>query len=273
MNISRLLDPWPARVSASLLTVLLLFGCASPPEGDAEAQAAYDEINDPIEPLNRAIFSFNQFADGILIKPLALAYRTFVPPEPREGVHNFLTNLRAPIVLANDLMQGEFDRAVITVERFAINSTAGLGGLFDVAAKFGIEGHREDFGQTLSVWGSGEGPFLMLPLLGPSNPRDVTGLVVDGFIDPVPYFVSSDVQLARTLLRAADERERVLDALDEIERTSLDFYATLRSLYRQRRADEIRNGAPAPVVPIPAISIEEFEEFEDTAEGQVSMVN
>jgi phospholipid-binding lipoprotein MlaA len=167
-------------------------------------------------------------------------------------------------------MQGEVDRAVVTIGRFAINSTAGLGGLIDVAAKMGIDGHREDFGQTLAVWGSGEGPYLMLPLLGPSNPRDVTGLVVDGFIDPVPYFVSTDVQLARTLVRGVDERERVLDALDEIERTSLDFYATLRSLYRQRRADEIRNGAQAPVVPIPAISIEEFE---DTDEGQISMVN
>ncbi len=269
MNVRKYLDPWPARLSASLLTVALLFGCASPPEGDADAQAAYDEINDPLEPFNRAIFSFNQFADGILIKPIALAFRTFVPPEPREGVRNFLSNLRSPIVLANDLMQGEFDRAVVTIERFAINSTAGLGGLIDVAARFGIEGHREDFGQMLAVWGSGEGPFLMLPILGPSNPRDVTGLVVDGFIDPVPYFVSSNIQVARTVLRGADERERVLDALDEIERTSLDFYATLRSLYRQRRADEIRNGAPAPVVPIPAISIEEFE-YPD--EGQVSMV-
>ncbi len=270
MNVRKFLDPWPARLSASLLTVALLFGCASPPEGDADALADYDEINDPLEPFNRAIFSFNQFADGILIKPLALAFRTFVPPEPREGVHNFLTNLRSPIVLANDLMQGEFDRAVVTIERFAINSTAGLGGLIDVAARFGIEGHREDFGQTLAVWGSGEGPYLMLPLFGPSNPRDATGLVVDIFFDPLWYFASSEILWARAVVRGVDERERVLDALDEIERTSLDFYATLRSLYRQRRADEIRNGAPVPVVPIPAISIEEFE---DTDEGQVSLVN
>lgn len=270
MNMSKFFDPWPARISASLLTVVLLFGCASPPEGDADAQAAYDEINDPIEPFNRAVFSFNQFADGILIKPITLAYRTFVPPEPREGVRNFLANLRSPIVLANDLLQGEFDRAVVTVQRFAINSTAGLGGLFDVAATFGIEGHSEDFGQTLAVWGSGEGPYLMLPLLGPSNPRDATGLIVDSLFDPLWYLASSDALWTRALVRGLYERERVLDALDEIERTSLDFYATLRSLYRQRRADHIRNGAQAPVVPIPAISIEEFE---DTDEGLVSMVN
>ena len=270
MNIRKFFDPWPARLSASLLTALLLFGCASPPEGDADAQADYDEVNDPIEPFNRAVFSFNQFADGILIKPLAEAYRTFVPPEPREGVHNFLANLRSPIVLANDLMQGEFDRAVVTIERFVINSTAGLGGLIDVAARMGIEGHREDFGQTLAVWGSGEGPFLMLPLLGPSNPRDVAGLIVDGFIDPAAYLVADNLLLARTLVRGVDERERVIDELNEIERESLDFYAKLRSVYRQFRDDEIRNGAPAPILPIPAISIEEFER---TDEKRVSMVN
>ena len=135
----------------------------------------------------------------------------------------------------------------MTVQRFAINSTAGLGGLFDVAATFGIEGHREDFGQTLAVWGSGEGPYLMLPLLGPSNPRDVTGLVVDGFIDPVPYFVSYDIQLARTLLLGAAERERVLDAPDELERPSPVSYAAQRLPYPALLAPATRQGAVAPV--------------------------
>ncbi len=272
--------PLLARLSASVLCVAFLLGCAtSPPAEEAEpqteaqaeeAQAEIDEVNDPIEPVNRAIFSFNQFADGILIRPLALMYRQLTPPPLRRSVRNFLNNLNTPVILANDILQGKTDRAMVTGKRFLINSTVGVGGLLDVAGDWGIEGHREDFGQTLAEWGSGEGPYLMLPILGPSNPRDTVGLVVDSFIDPVGYFIPSDWALARTLVRGIDERERIVDALDEIERASLDFYATLRSLYRQRRADEIRDGEPAPVLPIPSLSIDDFE---DTDGELITLVN
>lgn len=250
-----------------------LTGCASAPAAEDEELAAFDDVNDPLEPMNRAIFSFNQFADGLLLKPLALMYRDLVPPPVRSGMHNALDNIRTPVVLVNDLLQGDLERAGITVQRFFINSTIGLGGMMDMAAEFGIEGHREDFGQTLGVWGSGEGAYLMLPLFGPSNPRDATGLVVDTFLDPLVYFAPTEALIARTALRGIDEREGVIDTLDEIERTSLDFYATLRSLYRQRRDDQIRNGRPAPVVPIPSISIDEFDEFEDEEEDKLSLIN
>jgi phospholipid-binding lipoprotein MlaA len=260
-----------AALSATLLGTAILAGCATRPIDDQEAVAAYEEANDPLEPMNRAIFSFNQFADGILIKPLAIMYRMLVPPEVRSGLHNFLENLRAPVHLANDLMQGETDRAFITFQRFIINSTAGGAGFVDVAEDFGIEGHREDFGQTIAVWGSGEGPYLMLPLLGPSNVRDTTGLVVDSFLDPLVYFVPNEALIARTLVRGIDEREGVLDTLDEIERTSLDFYATLRSLYRQHREDVIRNGAPSEVLPVPAISIQDFEKIEDDQDAKFTL--
>ena len=255
--------PSLARVFGAVLCVAVLVGCAaSAPEGDAEAQAAIDETNDPIEPVNRAIFSFNQFADGILIKPLALMYRDLTPPPVRRGVRNMLSNLRTPVTLANDLLQGKGGRALVTGERFLINTTVGVGGLMDIASDWGIEGHREDFGQTLAEWGSGEGPYLMLPLLGPSNPRDTVGLVVDSVLDPFGYFIPTKYAITRTLVRGIDERERVVDQLDEIERASLDFYATLRSLYRQRRADEIRDGKAAVIVPIPSLSIEDFEDIE-----------
>ena len=245
------------------MTVALAAWTAAPARAQAspatEATGNIDVVNDPFETFNRAIFQINLFLDGILIKPLALLYRDLVPPEVRTGVHNALANLRAPVTLANDLMQGDTDRAGITIQRFFINSTVGLGGMLDVASDFGIQGHREDFGQTIAIWGGGAGPYLVLPVLGPSNPRDLVGLVADGFTDPLTYVAPSGVLIARTSLRAIDEREAVIEPLDEIQKTSLDFYATLRSLYRQRRADEIRNGRPAPVMTIPSISINGFE--------------
>ena len=245
---------------------MLLAACATPPAGD---DGAYDEVNDPFESMNRAIFSFNQFVDGLLFKPLALLYRALLPPEVQQGIGGVIETLRTPVTLANDLMQGDLDRAGETVGRFAINATAGIGGIFDVAAEFGLEGHREDFGQTLAVWGSGEGMYLVLPIFGPSNPRDAIGLGVDAFLDPLIYFANTGPLLIRTGVRGIDERATVVDALDEIERTSIDFYATMRSLYRQHRADVIRNGSPAPVVPIPSLS---FDDFQAPQEERISLV-
>lgn len=259
----------------SFLWAGLLTACASTPQDGEDAFAEFEQINDPFEGLNRGIFAFNQFADALIIKPMALLYRLLLPPEVRRGIHNALQNLRTPVTLANDLMQGEIGRAGDTIGRFVINSTAGIGGLMDVAADFGIEGHREDFGQTLAVWGTGEGPYIIIPVLGPSNVRDVTGLFADAFLDPLNYYAPNDALLARTVIRGIDERERILDTLEEIERTSLDFYATLRSLYRQHRNDEIRNGEPAPAVPIPSISFDEFdsEDDDDFRKDLVSLAN
>lgn len=250
----------PTRLFALILCAVLLIGCATAPEGGVAGQGVLDEINDPLEPMNRAVFKFNQFADGLFFRPLALMYGDLVPDLARRGVRNFLDNLRTPVTLANDILQGKPGRAAITVKRFAINSTVGIGGLLDMATRFGVEErHREDFGQTLATWGSEEGVYLILPLLGPSNPRDAIGLVADGFLDPLNYVVPGEAVFGRTLVRGIDELEQVVDTLDEIERTSLDYYATIRSLIRQRRADEIRDGRPAPLVPIPSISFDEFD--------------
>ncbi len=254
----------PVRLAAIAMAALMVAWNAAPALAQSspatEAGSDIDVVNDPLEAFNRLIFEINLFLDGILIKPLALLYRDLIPPEVRTGVHNALSNLRAPVTLANDLMQGEGERAGNTIQRFVINSTVGLGGVLDVATDFGIPGHREDFGQTLATWGSGEGPYLVLPVLGPSNPRDVLGLIVDGFTDPLTYVAPTEALIARTSIRGIDEREAVIEPLDEIQKTSLDFYATLRSLYRQRRDDEIRNGRPAPVMTIPSISIDDFED-------------
>ncbi|MCH9019725.1 MAG: VacJ family lipoprotein [Proteobacteria bacterium] len=259
-----------SRLLGSILAVFLLAACATPPLGGEAKMAEFDQVNDPFEPVNRGIFSFNQFVDGVLFEPLAMLYRDLLPPPVRDSVENFLNNLRSPVTLASDLAQGKMDRATTTVGRFVINSTIGVGGLIDMAEEFGLEGHREDFGQTLAVWGSEEGLYLVLPLFGPSNVRDAVGLVADAFLDPLTYFASTQALVARTFVRGIDERENVLDTLDEIERTSIDYYATLRSLYRQRRADEIRDGEPAPVIPIPSISIDDFESDKS---GQATLVN
>jgi phospholipid-binding lipoprotein MlaA len=236
----------------ALAAVLALGACATPPE-DPQARAEFEAENDPIEPFNRAIFDFNIVVDDALIRPAAVAYRDVVPQPARDGVHNALDNLRSPIVFANDVLQGEPERAGTTVLRFLINSTFGLFGIFDVAKDAGHPGHSEDFGQTFASWGIGEGPYLVLPLLGPSNPRDATGVVAEWYADPFNRWMdNTDRDWAiwtRAGLTGIDARSRNIDTIDELKKTSIDFYAAVRSLYRQRRAEEIRNSRPTAEPP------------------------
>ena len=245
-------------------------GCATaPPADDPDGVAAFKEANDPLEPLNRAIFAVNRQLDRFLLRPVAEVYRTVLPMPVRDSVRNVLNNLRSPANFANDMLQGESDRAGKSATRFAVNSTVGLGGIIDVADSniLGddepIPYHGEDFGQTLAVWGLGEGPYLVLPLLGPSSPRDAVGLVGDSLMDPISYIVPNEKRLAFSLARfgarGIDTRSRHIETLDEIEHTAIDFYVTIRSLYRQQRRSGIANGRDVPVMPAPEISIE-FDE-------------
>ncbi len=235
------------RIAVSLFALALVAGCATPPPADdKEAVAEFEQLNDPLEPMNRAIFEFNQVVDRAMLKPLAQGYRAVVPPFGRDRVRDFLNNLRSPIIFANDLLQGEPDRAVQTAMRFAFNTGFGAAGLFDVAAPGGIPYHDEDFGQTFAVWGIGEGPYLVLPILGPSNPRDTVGLAAEWLVDPLNLYldrIGADWAIwSRAGMYGIDKRERYLDKLDEIERGSLDYYASLRSMNRQIRATEVKNG-------------------------------
>lgn len=241
---------------AGLMTVaiaLALSGCATPPPADdPEGLAAYNEANDPIEPFNRKIFAFNMTLDTYVIKPVATAYRDYVPDQVRDGVENFLDNLRSPVILLNDVLQLQPQRAGETFGRFVANTILGVGGIFDVVDK--VPAHSEDFGQTLGYWGVPEGPYLMLPLLGPAPIRDGIGLGVDTLTDPFTILVNSTpVSFTRTFVRGIDTRSRNIKVLDEIERTSIDYYAAIRSLYRQRRDDEIRNGEPRTAI-VPEIA-------------------
>ncbi|MFQ5985058.1 MAG: VacJ family lipoprotein [Alphaproteobacteria bacterium] len=252
------------------LFALALAACATPPSIDEpEALAAYEEARDPLEPTNRQIFEFNRGLDRVILKPVAESYREVVPAFARRRVRNFLNNLKSPVVFVNDVLQAKPDRATVTLGRFLINSTFGLAGLFDIPALSGDVGHDEDFGQTLAVWGLGDGPYLMLPLLGPSNPRDGIGILVDSILDPFNYILPTAGSIARTGATAVDRREAILDSLDEVERTSIDFYAAIRSLYRQHRGDEIRDQELPPLPPILDITQEEVPPIPDITQEEV----
>jgi phospholipid-binding lipoprotein MlaA len=227
---------------------------AQAPQTITAQQVAQEDENDPFEGSNRFTFKVNNALDGILLRPVSIAYRAVLPDFARSGVRNFMNNLNSPVVFTNDLLQGEGDRAGDTFIRFGINSTIGLGGLIDVAKDIGYPYHDEDFGQTLAVWGVGDGPYLYFLLMGPSNARDFAGFVVDRGFDPLTYVNWGDdgmeyVPIARTVLNVIDLRSRNIETLDDIERSSVDYYASIRSLYRQSRADAIRNGAPSQELP------------------------
>lgn len=236
-----------AKLATALMALVFVTGCATPPpESDPEAVAEWEQVNDPLEPMNRVVFDFNNTLDTYALRPVAEGYRDLIPAFGRERIHDFLQNLHAPLIFANDLLQGEGDRAVQTFFRAAFNTTFGVLGLIDIASAAGIPLHEEDFGQTLAVWGIGEGPYLVLPLFGPSNPRDGFGLAVESYADPVGIGLSNvgyaEANWGRSALDGLDRRTAMLESLDDVKRTSLDFYASLRSLYRQHRAAEISNG-------------------------------
>lgn len=242
------------RLAASAFALVLVAGCATPPPADDKlAVQEFNEVNDPLEPMNRVVFDFNQAVDRALLKPLAQGYRAAVPEFGRDRVSSFLDNLRAPLVFVNDLLQGNPDRAVETLMRFAFNSSFGIGGLFDLAGEGGIAKHNEDLGQTFAVWGISEGPYLVLPILGPSNPRDALGIAGEAVADPFNIWwdnTGADWAIwTRAGISGVEKREKLLDVLDDVERTSIDYYSALRSLYRQRRGSEIRNENEGKVSP------------------------
>jgi phospholipid-binding lipoprotein MlaA len=228
---------------ALALTLLLLAGCAEkPPANDPDALADYNERNDPYEPLNRKFYALNNALDKALLRPLAVGYRAAVPMVVRTHVHQTLSNMSNPTQLANDVLQGKPRKAGNTFMRMVINTTIGVGGVFDVASGWGFPDHDTDFGLTLAVWGIPSGPFLFLPVLGPSNPRDAVGYGGNTVLDPftwVSFGGSATLGWSRFGLGAVDARERALDATDSIDKTALDIYATYRSLAQQHRESAV----------------------------------
>ena len=272
-----------------IVATLLLAGCSTfsgvfddtEPQS-AEAIAEAEAVNDPLEPLNRFIFELNRGLDHIVLRPTAWVYRAVLPAFAQDAVENFLHNLNSPIIFLNDVLQGEGGRAGDTLTRFVINSTIGIAGLADPASSVGFARHDEDFGQTLGVWGVNEGPYIMLPIFGPSNPRDALGRVVDHFTDPIGYWanqttwVDNDkrdwIQPTRSFVERVDWRARHMEEVDDLERTSLDYYAAVRNLYRQHRADQIRNDKVGDMPEINALpTMEDFDNMDGGNSGSAEI--
>lgn len=201
-----------------------------------------EEVIDPLEPINRVIFDFNDTVDTLIFRPVAAVYGFIAPDLVKRSVRNFFANLNAPVILANDLLQLTFEDAGITTARFAINTTVGLLGFFEVASDFGLPPHHADFGQTLHSYGVGQGLFVMVPLLGPSTARDALGSLVDTLFQPANYFLETPQDLGLALVEGISRREALIVALDDLRENSIDFYAALRGAYYQDRATELRKG-------------------------------
>ncbi len=210
-----------------------------------ETGSLYGEDSDPLEPVNRVLFAIHDGVDIVALRPVAYIYNRAFPQFVRNGVSNFLSNLASPITFVNDILQGEIDRAGTTLVRFLINTTVGFGGVGDAAAMMGHAPHYEDFGQTMAVWGIGTGPYLFVPIIGPTTLRHAVGRVVDTALSPWTWLLYNEptyialIPAGVTLLSARSEN---LEALDNLRETSPDYYASIRNLYFQNRNYEINNG-------------------------------
>lgn len=234
---------------AAALT-LSLAACATPPTDPAE-RAEFDKTNDPLEPFNRDVLDFNLWVNRNALTPVAREYVDLVPEGGRNAIRHFLDNLGEPIVFANNVLQGEFKRASDTAVRFVMNTTFGIGGTFDFATKAGLEKQTGDFGQTLYSWGVDDGPYLVLPILGPSNPRDAVGFGVDSYGDPWGQLAGDFnywyLGIVRGAVNGIDMWSRNMDNFDQLQKSAIDFYSELRTVFRQNRASVLRHGEPAPL--------------------------
>ena len=226
---------------------------------DFETTTIEDEIYDPFEPVNRTIFSFNNVADRVVLEPISKGYKK-LPSPIQSGINNFLSNLRAPLVVVNQLLQGQGENAIQSSGRFIVNSTVGVLGLIDVAEKIGLEEKKEDYGQTLATWGVGDGFYIVLPLFGPSNLRDTSGMVLTMMTDPINAYAVSEGEAwlvpMRTAANAVDQRSQIIDEVNALRDNSVDYYAAVRSSYYQNRKAAINNVDDNELTPLPLISIE-----------------
>ncbi|MEL7130436.1 MAG: VacJ family lipoprotein [Pseudomonadota bacterium] len=250
-------------LAKTAFVVFWLSACASTPPANT------DDVYDPFESFNRKVYGFNNSVDRAIVGPVARGYIKTVPEPARDGVHNALVNANSTVTFANDILQGKPGRAAETFTRFLINTTIGLGGLFDVAGKSGLEGHTEDFGQTLGVWGMPMGPYFMAPFLGPTNLRDTAGGVVDNLFDPltwVEFGVSDNLDLylngGLVVTNALDTRARLNDAFEALQ-DQPEPYTALRRAYSAGRKTAVRDGQPVdnPYDDLP--DFDDFDDFED----------
>lgn len=232
-----------------LISVLLISFAGCSTNNKLVKNGTQDITNDPYEKINREIFEFNNNLDDYFFKPVARGWRK-LPDFPKENLANMAETAYAPLNLANALLQFDVEGVGLILSRFLINLTFGFGGMYDIASSEefgGIEKRNEDFGQTLAVWGVDEGAYLMLPIFGPSNTRDAFGRGIDAVLNPMSFAfrmnnIGIEGRLTQPVIKGVDTRDLYLDYLEEIEESSLDFYATMRSLYQQKRKTDIKNG-------------------------------
>lgn len=224
------------RTIGILALALLAGGCAGT---QATQDADTTTVSDPLEGMNRFFFDVNQRLDRDAGRPAASAYRDNVPQTVRGGLHNVLENLGGPVTFANDLLEAQFENAGIAAGRFLVNTTIGLAGIFDVATDWGMPGRDRDFGETLGTYGVPTGPYLVLPLRGSTDVRDFAGNYLDGYATPlhfVRYNGNQYVGWMKSTLSSMDNRSKDIVTFQDIERSSVDYYATMRTLYLERRA-------------------------------------
>ena len=226
---------------------------------DFETTTYEDEIYDPLEGINRAIFGFNNVADRVILEPVAKGYEK-LPSPIQSGIGNFLNNLKLPLVAVNQLLQGQGKNAAESSGRFLVNSTIGIFGFVDVADNIGLEQKEEDFGQTLATWGVGDGFYIVLPLFGPSNLRDSAGMLMTMTTDPINAYAVNQGEAwvipLKTAANAIDQRSQIIDEVNALRDNSVDYYAAVRSSYYQNRKAAILNTDDDILTPLPLISIE-----------------
>ena len=222
-------------LALSLLALLALTGCAIGPNANPR---------DPLEPFNRGVYHINDAVDRAVIKPMATAYRDVLPSPIRTGVNNFFGNLQDAWSAVNSALQLKGEAAGNSLVRFGVNTVFGLGGVLDIASEMRIERHTEDFGQTLGFWGVGAGPYLVLPLLGPSTVRDTAALPVDSQGNLTSGISDVGTRNSATALNLLDRRARLLDATKLLDEVALDPYTFTRDAHLQRRRNAVYDGNP-----------------------------
>ena len=253
-----------------LCSIITLQACATKNSEFNSPQSSVATLQDPLEKVNRVVFSFNIIFDKFILRPIAITYRTIVPGFVRDRITYSLNNLGMPITAVNNVLQGELRKAGVSTGRFIINSTVGVLGFFDPAASIGLISENEDFGQTLAVWGVESGPYIILPFLGPSTPRDFTGLLSTSLLDPM-YQVgggsaSSSLRNYRLGTGAIDFRSRNIEILDDLQNNSIDYYAAVRSFYAQGRESQVSNNLESDTIELEDNMFDEFE-FDETYVG------
>lgn len=212
----------------------------------AVEEAHYANIPDPWEPVNRVVFTFNEVLNRTLLDPVTFVYKELTPNVMQTGVNNALYNLWTPVYVINNLLQGKVEEAGVNIASFILNTLFGFFGVYDVASDVGLDNNKEDFGQTLGVWGMHSGPYLVLPIIGPSSFRDTAGLGVDFFLDPTAMIIKNnwhgDYNYARDGAILLSAKADTLEAVESLRETSVDWYATMRTLYAQSRHGKVHDG-------------------------------